>query len=210
MFGQRSARTRKRLEEHGTVASATVLEISDRGTAVTHGRDSMVTDTEVALKTRLRIEPEGEPAFEVEQRFRYPQLSVPSAGDRLTVRFDPDDHDDVMIDRDALPLLSSSTLDRFSTKNAGTIGDILAAAQGARQAHPGDSDAMADAVRATLGVPNGPTAFAFPDMSAFAMPTSSSEEQRIAGLERLAALRDKGVLTPEEFAAEKAKLLGNG
>ncbi len=34
------------------------------------------------------------------------------------------------------------------------------------------------------------------------------EDARLARLERLASLRDKGVLTDEEFAAEKARLLG--
>lgn len=38
----------------------------------------------------------------------------------------------------------------------------------------------------------------------------SDEEARIARLERLGALREKGVLTEEEFAAEKARLLGGG
>ena len=40
-----------------------------------------------------------------------------------------------------------------------------------------------------------------------AMPTSA-EEVRIDRLERLGALREKGILTDEEFAAEKARLLG--
>lgn len=37
-----------------------------------------------------------------------------------------------------------------------------------------------------------------------------SEEARLRHLERLADLRDKGVLTDEEFAAEKTRLLGGG
>jgi Short C-terminal domain len=36
------------------------------------------------------------------------------------------------------------------------------------------------------------------------------EDARLARLERLASLRDKGVLTEEEFAAEKARLLDSG
>lgn len=40
-----------------------------------------------------------------------------------------------------------------------------------------------------------------------ALPTDS-EDARLARLERLGALRDKGILTEEEFAAEKARLLG--
>lgn len=43
-------------------------------------------------------------------------------------------------------------------------------------------------------------------------PTAAldSEDARLQRLERLAALRDKGVLSDEEFAAEKARLLGDG
>jgi hypothetical protein len=37
---------------------------------------------------------------------------------------------------------------------------------------------------------------------------ASAEDARLARLERLGSLRDKGILTEEEFAAEKAKLLG--
>jgi len=39
------------------------------------------------------------------------------------------------------------------------------------------------------------------------LPTSA-EDARLERLERLGALRDKGILTEEEFAAEKARLLG--
>ena len=42
-----------------------------------------------------------------------------------------------------------------------------------------------------------------------AMPLSE-EDSRIERLERLGTLRDKGILTEEEFAAEKARLLGGG
>jgi putative oligomerization/nucleic acid binding protein len=36
------------------------------------------------------------------------------------------------------------------------------------------------------------------------------EDSRLRRLERLAELREKGVLTEEEFAAEKARVLGGG
>jgi hypothetical protein len=38
----------------------------------------------------------------------------------------------------------------------------------------------------------------------------SEDDARLARLERLAALHEKGVLTDEEFAAEKSRVLGNG
>jgi len=40
-------------------------------------------------------------------------------------------------------------------------------------------------------------------------PASPSQEDTISQLERLGALKDQGVLTDEEFQAQKAKILGN-
>lgn len=42
-----------------------------------------------------------------------------------------------------------------------------------------------------------------------AVQVPSSEDDMISKLERLGALRDKGVLTPEEFAEQKAKILSS-
>ena len=43
---------------------------------------------------------------------------------------------------------------------------------------------------------------------AAAPPAAPSEDDTIAQLERLAALKSQGILTDEEFAAQKAKILG--
>lgn len=40
-------------------------------------------------------------------------------------------------------------------------------------------------------------------------PQSSSADDRLAQLERLGQLQAQGVLSPEEFAAEKARILGS-
>ena len=39
-------------------------------------------------------------------------------------------------------------------------------------------------------------------------PAAAPEDDLITQLERLGGLRDQGILTEEEFAAQKAKLLG--
>ena len=39
-------------------------------------------------------------------------------------------------------------------------------------------------------------------------PSAAPEDDLITQLERLGALKDQGILTEEEFAAQKAKLLG--
>jgi hypothetical protein len=44
--------------------------------------------------------------------------------------------------------------------------------------------------------------------AAAAPPAAPTEDDAIAQIEKLGALKDKGLLTEEEFAAQKAKLLG--
>lgn len=46
------------------------------------------------------------------------------------------------------------------------------------------------------------------EMYAAPPPVQASQEDVIAQLERLGALKAQGILTEQEFAAEKAKLLG--
>ena len=46
--------------------------------------------------------------------------------------------------------------------------------------------------------------------AATAGPPADAEDARLRRLEQLASLREKGVLTDEEFAAEKARVLGGG
>jgi hypothetical protein len=99
MLGKPSKRARKKLEERGTKARATVLEIADKGMAITHGQETIVSNTEVARKVRLQVTPDNEPEFEVTQRFRFPQTDIPSAGQVISVIYDPSDHDKIMLDQ---------------------------------------------------------------------------------------------------------------
>ena len=54
----------------------------------------------------------------------------------------------------------------------------------------------------------GQTSPAYMEAMPAAEPVAPAAADPIAQLERLGELRDKGVLTDEEFAAQKAKLLG--
>ena len=59
----------------------------------------------------------------------------------------------------------------------------------------------------------GDSAAADPDPIAAETPTevvATEEDARIDRLERLGALREKGILSDAEFAAEKSRLLGGG
>jgi hypothetical protein len=99
MLGKRSKRSQNKLEESGTKATATIVEIAEKGIATSSGQEGIVANTQVVRKTRLRVTPENEPEFEVTQRFRFPQDAVPSAGRVISVIYDPADHDKIMLDQ---------------------------------------------------------------------------------------------------------------
>jgi hypothetical protein len=207
MLGKPSRRTRKRLDERGVRASAEVLEISQRGMAVTSGSGALVSDTEVALKTRLRVDPEGQPSFEVEQRFRYSQFGVPVVGMRIGVIFDPEDHETIELDRFASKPDASAVASGIGGSGGSggmDLGGLLASVQAAKAESHGDPQAMAAALQAKLG---GQTPIV---MAAGAAGSSANAggEDPVEQLTKLADLRDRGVLSDEEFATQKARILG--
>jgi hypothetical protein len=212
MFGKPSKRQRKRLAEQGTHAPATVVSIAERGMAVTSGAEGIVSNTELLLKTTLRVEPDGQPSFEVTKRISWPQLSVPSAGMTLNVVFNPDDHDDLMVDRDA-PIVPAMHL--RSGDAMPDLDKLLGAVKQARDESGGDRAKFAQEIRENLAE-QGITAAKFDagdgslvlgGLGGLGAP-QSPEDAKLARLEQLGKLKQSGVLTEEEFQAEKAKILG--
>jgi hypothetical protein len=187
VLGKPSKRLKKRLEESGVRAQAKVLEVAERGMAVTNGAEGIVANTTLAVKCRLEVTPpDGTPPFEVHERFRFSQFAVPSAGQMLAVIYDPEDHDKVMLDESAEAsqnaMLASAGIDPAMIEQA------LQATQEARAAQGFDPIVMPGA---GMGAPQQPAA---PDP--------------IALLEKLQALREKGALTDAEFETQKARILG--
>jgi hypothetical protein len=217
MLGKLSRRTRRKLEEHGKRAPAVVLEIAERGMSVTSGPAGLISSTELALKTKLRVEPADEMPFEVDQRFRYPQLAIPSVGTRVAVLYDPSDHDKIMIDRSAagaaiqfggaagmagtdLQSLVSKVKDAQSqTQDPQELARILQEQLGTNV-----TVQQQDSSGVTFGAPGA--GFGTPD-SAFGTP---AEEDPVDKLTKLAELREKGMLTDAEFESQKARILGEG
>ncbi|MDX6666492.1 MAG: hypothetical protein QOG68_2698 [Solirubrobacteraceae bacterium] len=200
MLGKPSKRTQKRLEETGRHAPAEVLAVAERGMAITSGPEGLVSSTEVLLKTTLRVEPDGEPAFEVTKRIRYGQLSQPFVGQRVNVIFDPDDHDDLIIDHSAAAAVGGAALGAGLGAMAGTdVNEVLSAVREAQQQAGGDPMALAAALRESLGAKAVVTS-----MPGFA---ANPEDDRLGQLEKLGQLHTQGVLTDAEFAAEKQKIL---
>jgi hypothetical protein len=212
MFGKPSKRQQKRLAEQGVHAPATVVSIADRGMAVTNGAEGIVSNTEMLLKTTLQVEPDGQPSFEVTKRISWPQLSVPAAGMKINVIFNPDDHDDLMVDR-AAPYVPA--IPGLGSEAGGAMPDLnklLGAVREATKEAGGDRTKLAAELRENLAEQGIiPTKFDTGDgslvLGGFGAP-QSPEDAKLARLAQLGKLKESGVLTEEEFQAEKAKILG--
>jgi Short C-terminal domain len=189
MLGKPSKRLKKQLEENGKRANATVVEIAEKGMAVTRGAEGVIGNTELALKTHLRVQPDDEPEFEVKKRFSYPQLAVPSAGQTVPVLYDPNDHDKIIVDYS--PEAQQSAAFSAAGIDPSQIGQLMEQAQQMRAGMQGGMGQM-------------PGMGQVPGMTPPAQPQTDS----VAQLEKLAKLKESGALTEAEFEAEKAKILG--
>jgi Short C-terminal domain len=192
MLGKPSKKLKKELEENGRRATATVVEIAEKGMAVTRGAEGVIGNTELALKARLRVQPDDEPEFEVKRRFSFPQLAVPSAGQTVPVLYDPRDHDKLIIDYS--PEAQQSAALSAAGVDPSQIGQLMQQAQ-QLQAQAGQmQDGMPD-----MGQKPG---MAQP-------PPAQPQADPVEQLEKLAKLKESGALTDAEFQAEKAKIIGS-
>ena len=212
MLGKPSRRARKHLEEKGRVAQAEVLEIADSGPTIEREGaerkwwrpDDAIPDWmrpgqsvyEIALKTRLRVRPEGEPEFDVETRIRFPQSYDPKVGDEIEVIFDPEDHDKLMLGHYDP---HEATLDEETKKTAHDW--INAYGQGGEAASL-ESEEAGDPIegsRAT-GAISGP-----------GMTTGASYAEGVdpnARMLELATQLQRGEITMAQFEEEQKKLFG--
>src|SRR5687768_15559823 len=98
-----------RLLASGKRAPATVVEIAKHGHQV-HSSGTDISDiwgldwtpdvSEYAVrKATFRVRPEGEPEFEVTQKFRFGDFGeyVPKAGQEIEVLFDPGNHEEIVV-----------------------------------------------------------------------------------------------------------------
>ena len=197
MLGKPSRRLKKHLEEHGKHASAAVLEVAEKGMSVTSGPAGVVSSTELALKVKLLVEPEDEPAFEIEKRFRFPQLAVPRAGMRIGVLYDPHDHDKIMVDKSAP--MGATVIGAGASTDMSTL---IASVQQARARSGGDPQQLAEILRASLAGQEGVVVSDEP------ISLGTPAVDPLDRLAKAAQLHQEGVLTDEEFAEQKTKILG--
>jgi hypothetical protein len=194
MLGKPSKRLKKDLEESGKRANATIVEIAEKGMAVTRGAEGVVGNTELALKTHLRVQPDDEPEFEVKKRFSFPQLAVPSAGQTVPVLYDPQDHDKIIVDYS--PEAQQSAAFSAAGIDPSQIGQLMEQAQQLR--------AQAGQMQGGMGQMPGMAQVPGMTPPAPAQPQADPVEQ----LEKLAKLKESGALTEAEFETEKQKILG--
>lgn len=213
MLGKPSRRTRKKLSEHGKHAPAVVLEIADRGMSVTSGPTGLVSSTELALKTKLRVEPADEMPFEVEERFRYPQLSIPSVGTRLAVLYDPSDHDKIIIDNS--PAGAAVQFGGAAGMEGTDLQSLVSKVREA-QSQTQDPQELARILQEQLGTnvtvqqqDSSGVTFGAPG-AGFGAPPPAAEADPVDKLTKLAELREKGMLTDSEFESQKARILSEG
>jgi Short C-terminal domain len=226
MLGQHKLLERH-LRKSGKSAIATVLEAKQTHWAVGSGNPNLVANNNIVWKLKLRVAPDGEPAFEAATDEAFGQLECPSEGNKFPVLYDPSDHKKVMIDNSEAAqagLLEQGINDRLQ-------GQIdRARERGSERVADGLAQLKASGLLANYDYKNPAKAteqreqikkMMLDAQAAHGLPASNLivGGQPVFGgqqgapstadeLTKLAALRDRGVLTDAEFEAQKKKLLG--
>lgn len=79
-----NAHEQSELINTGKRARAVVVDVADTGTTVNNSP---------GIRVRLRVDPPGEPPFELERKVVVSRLKLPRLGERVEVAYDPDDPD---------------------------------------------------------------------------------------------------------------------
>jgi hypothetical protein len=224
MFGNHK-RLEGKLRTDGLTAPATVLECK-AGMTITNGNPQLVANTQVVCNLRLQVTPEGEPAFEASTSARYGQFGIPSEGDTVTVLYSAD-HKKVVVDESPAAAmhqvlakqvarframnneLGTTIADRLEAANAdGSLPPLTGGAKGIRAYNEAFGKIVAEA-KQSAGVGPGPAIFIGGKQVDVSALTGATRSDPADELTKLAALRDKGVLTDAEFAQQKAKILAS-
>jgi hypothetical protein len=192
---------RRNLSKVGIRAFAEVLAAEQSAISVTVGNPNLVGNTEIRWKLHLRVTPDGEPPFEAGITALLPQLTRPHRGMRLPVVYDPKDRTRIQLDH--LPAAAAdAAIDAVTSARPDLAGAQVMGMP------------MADVLRQAIA---DPTAFreemmrrgAEMQQQALGAVHAASTPDPVDRLERLAALKDRGLLTDQEFEQQKRKILGD-
>jgi len=196
VFG-RDKSLEKQLRDAGKRAPAEVLEAEPAGHGVTAGNPAFAGATEVAWKLKLEVRPEGGQPFPAEVETTFSQFSTPGKGIVLSVLYDPDDHSKVVVDRSEEGAVETAIGTAFASNPALAASPMAGSIENLMREAMADPTGFAEKMRAQSA----------PWVAAMGAPASSGDPM-IDQLEKLTELRDKGALTPEEFEAQKKRILG--
>src|SRR4029077_7829206 len=169
-------------------------------------------------KLTVRVEPDGQPPFMADLEQRYGQLASPSAGDTVIVYYDPSDPSKVAIDdSDGASLEASIEHHEAWRAESGESPQAAAFANNLERAAIGDPYEFAEAFkkdrhaailaskeRVRAAVAAAQAAGQVPGMTGMVFGPSAGAAAAAAAdpidkLKELADLRDRGVLTADEF-----------
>jgi len=187
------------LRKIGVRAYAEVLSAEQTPISVTIGNPNLMSNTEIRWHLQLRVLPESEPPFDAAVHALPPQLNQPRPGTRVAVLYDPKDHRRVELDQQ--PISSAKTaIDAITSARPDLAGAQVMGMP------------MTEMIRQAIADPNAFRAQMMQAMTAMqaaqAPPTPPASNDPVDRLERLAALKDRGLINDDEFEQQKRRILG--
>ncbi|MCW2967206.1 MAG: hypothetical protein JWM71_978 [Solirubrobacteraceae bacterium] len=201
----------KKLRKQGAQAPAEVLEAQQTHLTSSSGNPNVDSNINVLWKLKVEVRPEGEQPFPADVKAYFPVGAQPAPGQILTVLYDPDDHSQVAVDNsDQAQMegsIASMVADMGDAPQAAAIGDLMRSVMPDPDAFRKDPRGVAKAMREQmrgqaeqLGAQNGVLS-----LGGAAAPAPADPVDQLA---KLADLRDRGVLSADEFETQKKKILG--
>lgn len=215
MFGD-NRRLERKLRKKGRQALAEVLEAERTNYTLTRNNDSIAAATKIVWKLKLRVQPEGEPDFEVDIKDGWDQFGSPRVGTRVPVLYDPDNHSKVVLDESGEGATEAFLADSKAKAIArGASEDEASAMDELKRQAIADPEAFRRRMASMREGGDGPAivtgADALAKLAGHAAPDATPEvtPDPTEQLTRLADLRDRGALSDEEFERQKRRILGD-
>ncbi len=210
----------ERLRTEGIPATATILSMEQTG---------MYVNEMPRVNFQLRVQPQNGEAFEIDKAATVPFIALGQlgVGKQIPVYLDPKNPEEVELDWGSVAAPFTFSLEdgrTISVDNAAARQEVLQILQANGYATDGASDLrqnpavrqqVLDVLRrhgypvdpvapATAAAPASATAASAPAPA----PPATPEGDPVESLEKLAEMREKGLVTQDEFEAQKKRILG--
>jgi hypothetical protein len=182
--------THRKVLKHGVPGRATIVEMGalDREATLFN------------LPMTLQVHVEGWTPYEVEGQWMVSAKDTVGLSGWIPVKVDPEDHDKVAIDWDGVQASYEQHVDaRRQALAQGGLGGANVTFQSQEIDLTQNPEAAARVMQA-LGLSGANVGFG--------QQSPAGDDDPIARLERLGALKASGVLTEDEFQAQKRRILG--